>query len=140
MEFAGFGGPVGFHFGFEKVEDLVAGGDLALLAGGVEVVHDFGGGFDAQVGRDEALFEFVEEGLVEFAAAEERAEAADEDVAGFGEAGFEFVDGGFGGVGGFGEGFFEEFEGHEAPVGLFKLHAKCSIRRKVGRSWFEAVG
>ena len=63
VEFAGFGGPVGFHFGFEEFEDFVAGGDFAFLPGGVEVGHDFLCGFDAEVGRDEALFEFVDEVL-----------------------------------------------------------------------------
>ncbi len=94
VEFAGFGGPVGFHFRLEEVEDFVAGGDLVFFPGGVEVGHDFVGGFDAEVGGDEALFEFIEQGLVEFASAEQGAQAADEDIAGFGEAGLEFVDGG----------------------------------------------
>ena len=71
VEFAGFGGPVGFHFGLEEVEDLVAVVDFFVAPGLVEVGHDLGGGFDAQVGEDEAVFEFIEEGLVELAAAEE---------------------------------------------------------------------
>ena len=112
FELAGFGGPVGFHFGLEEVDGLVAGGDFAFLPGGVEIGHDLGGGGDAEVGGDEALFEFVEEGLVELAAAEQGAQAADEDLAGFGEAAFEFIDGGPGGLAGFAPGFFQEIKGH----------------------------
>ena len=37
FEFAGFGGPVGFHFGLEEVEGLVAGINLVFFPGGVEV-------------------------------------------------------------------------------------------------------
>ena len=113
VEFAGLGGPVGFHFGLEEVENLIAGVDFLVAPSLVEVFHDAGGGFDAQVGEDEAVFEFVEEGLVELAAAEEGAQAADEDVAGLGQAAFELVEGGLGD-------FFEEAEGH--GVSSFEFH------------------
>jgi len=106
FEGAGFDGPVAFHFGFEEVEDFVAGGDFPGVPGGVEVFHDFEGGFDAEVAGDEALFEFVEELLIELAAAEERFEATDEDVAGLGEAGLKFIDAGGERAGGLGESFF----------------------------------
>ncbi len=61
LKLAGFDGPVGFHFGFEKLEDFIAGGNFSVFPRGIEVGHDFGSGFDAEVGGDEALLEFVEE-------------------------------------------------------------------------------